>query len=320
MNNEDDKYKASNFIKKNDDDFKYHSSNFINKKENKKPSFLQRASQDVEEHINKPIESLGRSARNLIGGYGQGLANIAPGLYNLGASGINALGGNIPKSPLIDIVPKSPSTYAGEIASFFSAPGFLKSVSKIPELVSTAKHATKIPMIAEGIKHASNILEKYPVASRITGNSILGGAYSPENPLIGMGLGAAGGLLGEGIGKGYSGIKNSLKNNEILKKNLSKFNPSLHAKELENQLSGGLNNITQNSYQLANDIRKAHAGREQEAGAFFNHALKSAGHEPIYGMGHKDILTSKVPEYNRQQKTLEKIKELKVGDLFNSFK
>ena len=38
MNN-DDQYKASNFIKKNSDDHQYHSSNFIKKNKQKTPSW-----------------------------------------------------------------------------------------------------------------------------------------------------------------------------------------------------------------------------------------------------------------------------------------
>lgn len=310
-------YKASNF--KKDEFEKYHSSNF-KKEEEKQPSWLEKNANYAEEQINKPIEALGRSARDFAGGAAQGLANIVPGLYNLGTSGINALGAHLPKSPMIDIIPHSTGQKAGEIASFFGAPGALKALSKIPGIHHTVSSAMKIPLLAEGIKHASNILGKSPAASRVAGNALLGGVYSPENPLLGLGLGVAGGGIGEGVSKGYSGIKNSLKNNELIKNNIAKFNPAAHGKELENHLSGGANNITTNSRQLASDIRNAHNMREEESGIYYKHALKNAGHEPIYGIGHKDIFTSKVPGYSRQQDTLNKLKDLKVGDSFEVFK
>lgn len=226
----------------------------ISKKQS--PSLLERAANDVEQHINKPVEALGRSARDLIGGYGQGLANIAPGLYNLGTSGANALGANAPKSPMIDVVPHSPGATAGEIGSFFGAPGFLKAISKIPELTTTARHAIKIPMIADAIKHASNVLGKSPAASRLAGNALLGGAYSPENPLIGMGLGAAGGAFGEAASKGYNGIKNSLQHSDVLKNIASNPKSLLTTKKtiqnnllnkhdfLENRASNAFNHVS----------------------------------------------------------------------------
>lgn len=288
----------------------------LNKRQKTQPGWLEKNANFAEENINKPIESLGRSARDIAGGYVQGLGNIAPGLYNLGASGANALGANVPKSSMFDVVPHSPSATAGEIGSFFSAPGFLKSISKIPELVNTVKHATKIPMIADSIKHASNILGKSPTATRIAGNAILGGAYTPDNPLVGLGLGAAGGAAGELASKGYNSTKNALQNSQFIKK----FNPAAHAKELEHHLSGGANNITENSRQLANDIRNAHKMREEEAQIFYNHALKNAGHESIYGVGPKDIIPSRAPGYAKQQSLNDKIKDLNVGDTFDAFK
>lgn len=212
MTDEFSQYEASNFLRNKKDDFsQYEASNFIKKKPKKeKQSLLERAANDVREHINEPIESLGRSARNAAGGFAQGMANIAPGLWNLGASGANALGANIPKSPTIDLVPHGLSATAGEAASFFAPGGALKLLGRIPEVSHISNAILKIPQIAHAIKEAGNILGKAPMTSKIAGNAALGGAYSPDNPLLGMGLGAAGGALGEGISKGYSGIVNSL--------------------------------------------------------------------------------------------------------------
>ncbi len=316
MNDDAEQYRASNFLKKKDDANQYHASNFVKKSKSKsKTGLLERAANDVEQYINKPIEEVGRGARDLIGGFGQGLGNIAPGLANLGASGINALGGNVGKVPMFDVVPDTPSKTAGEIASFFAGPGFLKALTKAPEAIAFGNSAMKIPQIANSIKHASNILGKSPMASRIAGNALLGGAYNPENPGIGMALGAGGGILGEGVSKGYSGIKNSLKSNEFLQRNLAKINPEAQAKDLEHYLSGGTNNLTQNTKELVKDIRTAYKSREDEAGTFFNYALEKAGNQKIYK--ENPMILNKIDE---SIDTLGKIKDLNVGDLYHSFK
>jgi hypothetical protein len=305
-------------------------------KEQQPHSWLERNIEGVDQYINKPIEKYIvnplKAGLEVVGGYGQGIANIAPGLYNLGASGINALGGNVTKSPMIDVVPHSPASTTGEIASFFAPGSALKLLSKAPAFMHTTRSAMKIPMIAESIKHASNILGKSPLASRTVGNALLGGAYTPENPLAGLGLGVAGGLVGEGIGKlaeniynsgvkkgvgkTYNDAKNTITETELYKK----FNPARQAKELEHYLSNGTNNITENSRKLATDIRNAYTGREAESGIHFDYALKQAGHEPIYGTPHRDIFPGKVPEYAREQNTINKIKDLNVGDIFDIFK
>jgi hypothetical protein len=278
---------------------------------------LQRAGDFAQRNINEPIE------RNIVnptisraGGFGQGLANIAPGLANLGISGINALGGNLPKVPMIDLAHHNPEAQQGELLSFFAGPGgVLRSFGRIPELYSAAHSAMKIPMIAEGIKHASNLLGKSPAASRVAGNALLGGAYAPDNPLIGMGLGAGAGALGEVASKGYSGVKNYLGNNEFIQNNLSKVSPWNHAKDIEHTLSGGTNNITKNAEELAKDIRQAHNMRNEEAKIFYDFALNKAGNKKIYEAN--PMILNKVDE---SESTLNKIKDLNVGDLYHQFK
>lgn len=243
---------------------KFPSGNSTNQGQQKEPGFLERAAADVNEYINKPVESLGRSARDLIGGYGQGLANIVPGLYNLGASGANVLGAHLPKSPMIDLVPHSPSTKVGEISSFFGAPGALKALSKIPGAYRTFSSAMKIPLIAEGIKHASNFLGKSPTASRIAGNALLGGAYSPDNPLAGVGLGAGAGAIGEGLAKGYSGIKNSLENNELFK-----------------TISSNPKSLLTTKKSIKNNLLNKHDYLENRASEAFNHVSKEVNERGI---------------------------------------
>jgi hypothetical protein len=218
---------------------------------------------------------------------------------------------------MFNFAPNDINAQAGNLASFFIGPGALfKSLGKIPELASTAHSAMKIPIIASALGHATNIMGKSPIASRLVGNSLLGGAYSPDHPLIGMGLGLGAGALGEGINKGVSGIKNSLENSEFLKNVISKFNPFHHAKQIENELSHGTNSIDNNSNLLSGEIRNAYNMRNQEAGIFLNHALDQAGNEKIYKKVDPLISTS----IDKSKSTINKIKDLNVGNLYNSFK
>ena len=147
MTDDDGQYLASNFLKKKDDDTQYLASNFRKKPKEEKKSLLQRVGEDVDQHINKPIEAFGRSARDMAAGFGQGLANIIPGAANLGISGINAVGGNIPKVPMIDLAPHNASSTAGEVASFFSLPKAAMALGRIPRLGRAAHNVMKIPMV-----------------------------------------------------------------------------------------------------------------------------------------------------------------------------
>jgi hypothetical protein len=271
--------------------------------------------QPIEKHFLAPMEDLFRSAAHLGGGFIQGLANIVPGLTNLGVSGINSLGGNLPKANMIDVIPHGASTSTGELASFFAGPGLIKGLGKLSSLEPAVQSAMKIPIIAQGIKHATNIFSKSPGATRTAGNSILGGTYTPENPLAGMALGATGGLLGEAASKGYNGIKNSLTENQFLQKNLAKIQPEKQAKDLENYLSGGTNNVTENSKALVKDIRNAYENRNAESKIYYDYALDKAGNQKIY-KNNQFILN----QPDESLPTLNKIKDLNVGDLYHIFK
>jgi len=267
--------------------------------EEKKSSLLQNAAEDVNQYIKKPVESLGRSARDFIGGGIQGLANIPPNLYNLGAWVANKLGANLPKSPTLDFVPHSPSAEVGDIASFFAGPGLIKSGVQIPRVISAINRLEQIPHVAKALKSASDIFSKSPTLTNIGTNSILGGAYSPDNPLAGIALGGVGGVAGEGAGKLYKYIKespniskvpaniyndtkNSLKNNELLQNIYNKFDPKMHQNHIENLLSSGSNNFAENGRNLASDLRNAYNMRKEESSVFFNHVMKNAGNEHIY--------------------------------------
>jgi len=316
MSDKFSQYDAHNFLKNKDKYSQYEAHNFIKKNKERKTGLLERAGNYVERNLNRPIEeNIVKPIADIAGGFGQGIANIIPGAANLGISGINAVGGNIPKVPMFDMAPHNSAATTGEIASFFAPGGILKALGKIPKVANVAESAMNVPFIEKGINAASNLLGKAPRTSKLAGNALLGGVYAPDNPLLGMGLGAAGGLIGEGVSKGYSGIKNSLENNEFLKKTYSKINPTGQAKEIEHYLSGGTNNLTKNSKELVKDIRSAYNMRNEEAGVFLNYALGKAGNEKIY-----ETTPFILNKLDKSIATFDKLKGLGVGDLYKSFK
>lgn len=111
-------------------------------------SLLQRSAEDVQQHINQPIEALGRGARNIGIGFSQGLLNTAPNLYNLARMGTNALGAHLPESPTFNFAPNDINSKAGEIASYFAAPEALlnlggKSASVLGNSLKAFTHNPK---------------------------------------------------------------------------------------------------------------------------------------------------------------------------------
>ncbi len=101
-------------------------------------TFLQRAANDVDQNIIQPIENVGRTGRDLAAGFGQGIVNFPPNLYNLGAMAGNALGAHLPQSPTFNFAPDNAAAKTGEVASYFAAP--TKIASKIaPQAVNALK-------------------------------------------------------------------------------------------------------------------------------------------------------------------------------------
>lgn len=179
---------------------KFPSQQMTTTQQQPKPGWLQREGNFVDTNFNEPIErKFIKPATSMLGGFEQGLANIAPGLLNLGVSGANALGANIPKVPQFKFAPEDIYSKAGNIGSFFSGPGILKSLGKIPELAGIGKSAMEIPSVANGVRAAGNILNKSPLLSKVAGNSLLGGAYSPDHPLLGMSVGGLSPVIGKGV-------------------------------------------------------------------------------------------------------------------------
>lgn len=131
-------------------------------------------------------------------GHTQGLMNIPSGLLQLPVSGANALGANIPNVPRFNFAPKGAASEIGNALSYIGNPtGILKMLGSLSGLGHISRGAMGIPIVAKALQHAGNIIGKSPFASKVAGNALLGGAYAPDHPLLGMTLGGAAPALSE---------------------------------------------------------------------------------------------------------------------------
>ena len=182
-------------------------------------NLLQKAGGFAQRNINAPVEDIMRQANEMSSGYLQGLANIGPGLYNLGAKGANMLPGvNIQEKKGFHFAPKTANAMAGELGSFFG-PGML---GKVPEIASIPKHIESIPMIANAIKKAGDLFGKTPKSLQksinalskptgaITKGAAQGAIYNPEDQGLGALLGGGGSALGAGIGAAAPSVASKL--------------------------------------------------------------------------------------------------------------
>jgi hypothetical protein len=201
-------------------------------KENNK-SLLNKSAEFAQKYINEPTESLTRGANEAASGYLQGLANIGPGLYNLGAKIANLIPGvNVEEKKDFDFAPHNANAMIGELGSFFG-PGML---GKIPEIANIPSHIANIPHMANALKKASEIIGKSPqsiqkaikgltsnTGKSIGGNALLGAVMSPEQQGLGAALGAGGAALGAGLGYGINKLYSK---NSIPKKMLKGLDPN----------------------------------------------------------------------------------------------
>lgn len=163
---------------------------------------------------NFSAQGIKQQANDLASGFTQGIANIAPGLGNLGVSAYNATtGNNAEKFKYFDYAPKNIASEAGNIGSYFVPGAAFKAISKIPHIASVGKAALTIPLIANALKKATGIIGKSPIASKILssaavkeipGNALLGAIYDQSN----QGQGAA---LGTGLGTANTALTSLMK-------------------------------------------------------------------------------------------------------------
>ena len=183
-------------------------------------SLLHKTAGAAQKYINEPVEDILRQGNEISSGYLQGLANIGPGLYNLGAKGANLIPGvNVEEKKGFNFAPNTANAMVGELGSFFG-PGML---GRIPEIANVPSHISNIPHIANALKKATGIIGKSPLAIQkalkgltsetgksIGKNALTGAVMSPEDQEIGSALGAGGAALGAGLGYGIPKVLNKL--------------------------------------------------------------------------------------------------------------
>ena len=138
-------------------------------------------------------------------GFVQGTANIAPGIYNLGSRAVNALvGTDLPRAPMLDVVPHGYGQMAGEFGSLLTGAGAISGTAG-----GLSNLASKIPGVENILARMGGALKSSPTAAnalRIAGsepakniaaNALLGAATMPDSPTLGAGLGGGGAALGE---------------------------------------------------------------------------------------------------------------------------
>ena len=145
---------------KNSDTF----GRFSNPKVQTDQSLLEKAGSAAQKYINDPVEDIMHQANDISSGAFQGVANIAPGLANLGIHAVNGLtGNNTQPYKAFDFAPHNTNALAGEVASYLT-PGMF---AKIPEVASLASKSGKMidsllehPSIAGKLNEAKNLIEK----------------------------------------------------------------------------------------------------------------------------------------------------------------
>lgn len=206
-----------------------------------KPGLLQRAADLSDEYLTKPKERfLVNPANAFASNFMTSLGNIVPGALNLPIKFANyATGSQIPEIPRLqaaehpDDWPSNLAAGAGEAASYLAPGNIFKMMSRIPELEGAAHSALKIPLIAAGVKHAINAFSKSPMTSKIAGNAVLGGAYSPDHPVAGMALGGAAPVVGKYMEPIASAIESGAKKIINLPNAIAKVNPKEVAQSIQ---------------------------------------------------------------------------------------
>lgn len=259
----------------------------------------------VKDFINKRVKQylepdIGTS---VAAGAAQGIANILPGVANLGIHAANGLGANIQPFNAFHFAPDNMAAKVGEIGSM--AIPFVGA----EKLLGMAGNAIgKIPEAYSGFKAVANAM-RAPALGAATG-----AIQDPENQALGAIIGGTtagvGGLANKYVPKIYRALSGKEINNFI-----DKFSPEKHAQELMDKLGVGSENYDKNSKSLASDIFNKYKERQEESGIYLNHALDRAGEEKILSKPDPIISTAK----DELKDITDKARDLKIGDLFEAF-
>lgn len=217
----------------------------------------------------------------------------------------------------------------------------------------TLKLAGMIPRVGNALRSAQSVVSQNPFLNKLmqvlgTGaeGAGLGAVSNPEHPvegaITGFGLGAGGHAIGAGFSKLnplYEKAKNIWNAPNEMQKELpsfpelpqlqlpkpgdNNFNLEEHipeasqaANDLLQNLGKGSANKEEASTKLSSLIRDKFDQRVDESGQFFQHPMKIAGDERIYETVNP-LITTKM---DKLKDMLNRIKGLKVGSLYDSFK
>jgi hypothetical protein len=273
------------------------------------PDLLGKAANFAQKNIVDPMEqNVINPLIGAIGGAEETVANTIPGLFNLGAKAVNALGGNVNEMKGFHFTPEKYKGFghtAGEAAGYFAGPGLLKAGGKAIE---------SIPQLGKFLSELGGSSKLAGAAKDIGGNAFVGAAMTPENQGLAAILGGLGGAI-PSAGKAVGDIKNSALGKKA-GDYFRNYKPEEQASLIHKELSQGSKNLYENTKSLASDIRQAHKMREEESGAFFNHVKGRAGNEKIYDKPDPLISTA----LDKSKNLIEKAEGFNIGSLFNSFK
>ncbi len=181
-------------------------------------NLLQKAGGLAQKYINAPMQDLMRQGDEMASGAFQGVANIGPGIANLGIKGVNAVTGNTtPEYKGFHFAPHTANAMAGELGSYFVPGGTLSLAGKIPKVAEGINAFRNIPQVANVTQKAKNAITRVPGLETIlnalghtAGGAFQGAVYNPENQGMGAAFGGAGNALGQAVGKAFPFAMNKL--------------------------------------------------------------------------------------------------------------
>ncbi len=174
------------------------------------PSLLQQAGNAAQTYINDPVEALANPIRDFSSGALQGIANIVPGIGNLGIHAYNGLTGSDAKPfKAFDFAPDNAASLSGQVASYFTPMGAEKVAAEVPEISNLAAKANEAvsgllshPSVAPKLSATSKAIQETPLVKQVYNgltsdyakgigkNALQGAIFSPDNQAMGAALGA----------------------------------------------------------------------------------------------------------------------------------
>jgi len=148
--------------------------------------------------VSERLRDTGNQYKDFGLGLAEDTANLLPGTVNALTWPLRrGVGLDIGTLPRFNFAPHSTAAELGRTAAWFTPGLALKGLGKIEGLSNLAKEAMSAPQVAALAKKAQNVFSKYPTATNIAKNALLGGALADdENTGTGLAIGAGGASLG----------------------------------------------------------------------------------------------------------------------------